>query len=94
MNPVSVLRCLSLILRSTKLVMDMDASEHKDPFVKLDLTSSLRGKSAIASVNLAYFQCASEGPRQSASGCSNDVVDRGGMGRKRIGWYFIVLGHF
>lgn len=62
MNPVDTLNSFPLVLSRMQLVMDVDAPDHQDVSVKLDLTSDLGGEFAVAGVNLTRFQRAGEDP--------------------------------
>ena len=58
-------------------IAHVDALDHKDSVLDLDLAGRLPDKTAVARVDVTRLQCAAEGSRQSAAGSGDNVVQRG-----------------
>jgi hypothetical protein len=74
-----------------QFVVNVNPLDDQNLALELDLTSRLTGEPAIACVYLARLQRAPEGSRQSAAGGGNNVVERGGIGRRIPGINAVVL---
>ncbi len=55
----------------------MDAFDHQDAVVDLDLAGGLPDKTAVACIDVTRLQRAPEGSRQSAAGSCDDVIKGG-----------------
>ena len=60
----------------TQRVRDMDALDHEDTVVALDLTARLAREPAFVWIDVTRFQRASEGAGESAGSRGDDVVER------------------
>jgi hypothetical protein len=76
---------------SLQFVVNVNPLDDQNLALELDLTSRLTGEPAIACVYLARLQRAPEGSRQSAAGGGDNVVERGGIGRRIPGINAVVL---
>jgi hypothetical protein len=83
---------LSLMSGRFEPVLYVNAPDHKDVSVKLDLAGGLRSVLIIAGVDLARFQRASECPRESTRGRGHDVIQRRGMRRIIVRGDLVMLG--
>jgi hypothetical protein len=66
--------------RRSKLECDVNSPDHEHPIFIFDLAADIGREPAIARVNLARFQRATEGSKHSATRSGNDVIDRRRMG--------------
>jgi hypothetical protein len=76
---------------SLKFVVNVNPLDHQDLALELDLTPRFTGEPALACVYLARLQRAPEGPSQSTAGGGDNVVERGGIGRRVPGIDSVVL---
>lgn len=71
MNPLDG---LSLILKCSEPVADVNAPDHKDVSFELNFARSIRTQLIVAGVDMARLQRASERPRESTRCRSYDVI--------------------
>ena len=76
---------------SLKFVVNVNPLDHQDLALELDLTPRFAGEAALACVYLARLQRAPEGSSKSTAGSCDNVVERGGIGRRVPGIDSIVL---
>jgi hypothetical protein len=76
-----------------QFVVNVNPLDDQDLAIELDLTPRLTGEPALACVYLARLQRAPEGPSQSTAGGGDNIVERGGIGRRNSGINSVVLGY-
>jgi len=76
-----------------QFVVDVNPLDDQDLALEFDLSPSLTGEPALTCLYLARLQRAPEGSRQSPAGGGDNVVQRGGIGRRVPGVYAVVLSH-
>jgi len=76
-----------------QFVVNVNSLDDQNPAIELDLTRDLTGEPATACVYLARLQRAPEGPCQSPTCSGNNIVERGGIGRRIPGISPVMLGH-
>jgi len=81
----------SLLGPEPQVIGHMDAADHQDSAILLDLTDRVRAEEPVAGWYLTRFQRAPEGSRQSASGRGDDVVEGRRMRLVDVGVDPIVL---
>jgi hypothetical protein len=79
--------------RGGEVIGDVDAADDQDIVLELDLARDLGGEAAVAGVDLARLQRASEGAGQSAAGGGHHVVESGRVGLDDLGVDLVVGGH-
>jgi len=72
----------------------MDPFDNEDLALLLDLADRLRREVSVACIDATRFQRASQGAGQSATGRSNDIVERGRIRRIGVGIYAVMFGNF
>jgi hypothetical protein len=83
-----------LVLGNMHPVVDADPLEDEHAVLVLDLTLGLDAVRAPLDFDPTRLQRARKGARQSAGGCSDDVVERRRLGREPLRIDSVVLGHF
>ena len=74
-------------------IAHVDAFDHQDPVLCLDLPCRLDFVPLRIDFDLARLQRAGEGARESPPGCSHHVVERRRVRRVILGAHAIVLGN-
>jgi hypothetical protein len=95
-EPVGAFDLLAVLVPvdSLQRVGDMDPFDNEDLAVLLDLTDRLRREVSVACIDATRLQRASQGAGQSATGRSNDIVERGRIRRIGVGIYAVMFGNF
>ncbi|HWE11633.1 MAG TPA: hypothetical protein VG325_19960 [Solirubrobacteraceae bacterium] len=92
MEVMDALGISTLIFGNGESVMDGDPLDHQHAILGFDLADRFYLKPLTLDVDLTRFQRAGEGAGQSAAGRGDHVVKRGGVWRKLLRGYAVVLG--
>jgi hypothetical protein len=93
MEAMDSLGLLASVLRDLQPVGHRDALDDEHAIVVHDLADRLGLQAVPIRLNVTRLQRASEGAGQSPARGRDDVVERGGVGRKILGAHPVVLGH-
>jgi hypothetical protein len=92
-NAVYSLGSLPLLRSRSQAQYHVDAADNQHPVLCFHFASCIRSQLSGGRIDLTRLQRAPKGSSQSASRCSNDVVERRCMGFDEFPRHFVVLSY-
>ena len=80
----------TIFIVSDEVINHMNATNYEDVTFCLNFTSNLSRQTFVARIDLTRLQRAPEGAGQSTGSRGDDIVQRGCVGWKSVGWHFVM----